>query len=332
MNKPVSISPSSPAAADRIRACVERTLRTEIRGLEDIIARLDARLIAAIAALAATRGRIIVTGMGKSGHVARKMAATFASTGTPAFFVHPAEASHGDMGMITEADAVIALSRGGASAELADLIQYTRRFHIPLIAMTCRADSPLALAADHVVLVPDSEEACPLGMAPTTSTTQMLALGDAMAVALMELKGFEPEQFRVLHPGGKLGAKLRRVEELMHRGAALPLVGPNVPMAEAILVFTAKNLGAVGVIDGAGALLGIITDGDLKRHMGPDFLGKTTAEIMTRSPKTIRPQALAEEALHLMNEKSITNLFVLDEAGKPLGIIHIHDILRAGIM
>jgi arabinose-5-phosphate isomerase len=315
-------------------AAARRVLRMEIDGLRALIESLDGRFDTAIELLGAVRGRVIVSGMGKSGHVARKIAATFASTGTPAQFVHPGEASHGDLGMITAADAVIALSNSGDTAELADLVAYARRFSIPLIAMTRRAGSALGEAADVCLLLPESAEACPMGLAPTTSTTMMLALGDAVAVALLERKGFSAQDFQILHPGGQLGRKLLRVADIMHEGDEIPLVSRGVPMHEAILTMTAKSFGCVGVIDAADRLIGIITDGDLRRHMGSDLLNAPVDAIMSHNPRSIRPRALAGEALNLMNAQTprITCLFVLDDDKRPLGILHVHDCLRAGII
>ena len=319
-------------AVDNTLAVARRVLKTEIAGLTALAAELNGRFSEAVNLLAATKGRVTVTGMGKSGHVARKIAATFASTGTPAQFVHPAEASHGDLGMIAPGDAVLALSNSGETEELADIVAYTRRFRIPLLAMTRGGQSALAEAADVTLLLPSSAEACPMGLAPTTSTTMMLALGDALAVALLERKGFSSGDFQVLHPGGKLGQKLLRVADIMHDGDAVPLVGRNTVMAEAILVMTTKSFGCVGVTDDAGRLIGIVTDGDLRRHMGDDDLLRATVDrVMSGKPKTIRPQALAAEALGLMNASAITSLFAVDDKRRPLGILHIHDCLRAGI-
>ncbi len=286
--------------------------------------------------LAAIEGRVVVSGMGKSGHIARKIAATLASTGTPALFVHPAEASHGDLGMIVAGDAVLLLSNSGETPELADLIAHCRRFALPLIAITTEPASTLAKQADTVLLLPKMPEACPMGLAPTTSTTMQLALGDALAVALLRRRGFTAADFRQFHPGGKLGARLKRVAELMHTGEAVPLVSPETRMDDALLVMTEKRFGCVGVIDGAGRLIGIITDGDLRRAMGADLLTRRAGEIMTAQPRTIAPSALAAEALHQMSGRAppITTLFVVDpEAGdgRPLGILHIHDLLRAGV-
>ncbi len=306
-------------------------LRTEIAGLEALVADLDGSFSAAVDRLSQVRGRVTVTGMGKSAHIARKIAATFSSTGTPAQFVHPAEASHGDLGMIADGDAVLALSNSGDTAELADIVAYTRRFRIPLLAMTRRDGSTLAKAADVTLLLPATAEACPMGLAPTTSTTMMLALGDALAVALLERKGFSAGDFQVFHPGGQLGQKLLRVADIMHDGDAIPLVHRNTAMAEAILVMTTKSFGCVGVTDDSGKLIGIVTDGDLRRHMGDDLLRLPVDKVMSGRPKTIRPQALAAEALGQMNAAAITSLFAVDEKCRPLGILHIHDCLRAGI-
>jgi arabinose-5-phosphate isomerase len=270
--------------------------------------------------------------MGKSGHVGRKIASTFASTGTPALYVHPGEASHGDLGMITNDDSVLALSNSGETPELADIVAYTRRFLIPLLGIVGRASSSLADTADLVLVLPQRPEACPMGLAPTTSTTAMVALGDALAVALLERRGFSTQDFSLLHPGGKLGRKLVRVDQLMHRGEDLPLVGLQARMAEVMLEMTAKRLGCVGVLNRQGGLVGIITDGDLRRHMSPDLLARQAVEIMTPGPKTIRPQALAAEALAMMNqaERPFTVIFVIED-GRPVGALHMHDCLRAGI-
>ncbi len=308
-----------------------RVLRIEIAGLAALVDELDGAFSAAVDLLAQVRGRVTVTGMGKSGHVARKIAATFASTGTPAQFVHPGEASHGDLGMIAENDAVLALSNSGDTAELGDIVAYCKRFRIPLLAMTRRHGSSLADAADVTLLLPPSAEACPMGLAPTTSTTMMMALGDALAVALLERKGFSAGDFQVLHPGGQLGRRLLRVSDLMHGGEAMPLVARGTTMAEALVVMTTKSFGCVGVVDRPGRLIGIVTDGDLRRHMGDGLLRLAVEDVMSARPKIIRPQALAAEALGQMNAQSITSLFVVDEQQRPLGILHIHDCLRAGV-
>lgn len=307
-----------------------RVLRLEAAGIEALSQSLGDEFTSAVEALSRVSGRVIVTGMGKSGHIATKIAATMASTGTPASFVHPAEASHGDLGMITGNDAVIALSNSGETTELADLVTFAKRFKIALIAITGRRNSTLAQAADVALVMPDAPEACSMGLAPTTSTTMMLALGDALAVALLERKGFSGDDFHALHPGGKLGRRLLKVEAIMHAGDALPLIHGDEPMSEALIVMSAKSFGCVGIIDDEGRLRGLITDGDLRRHMAPALLSQRAAEVMTANPRTIRPDALASEALGIMNGLHITSLFVVDDA-KPVGIIHIHDCLRAGI-
>ena len=317
----------SGAAADLESA--RRVLEMEAKGLKALAEGLGPTLTQALDILSKIRGRVVVTGMGKSGHVARKIAATLASTGTPALYVHPAEAGHGDLGMITETDAVMALSNSGETAELAAIVDYVKRFKIPLVAVTQKATSALGEAADVVLTLPDSAEACPMGLAPTTSTTVMLALGDAIAVALLERKGFSPQDFQVLHPGGQLGRRLVRVADLMHRGEALPIVAAEAAMNEAVLMITAKRLGCVGIVDASGRLVGIITDGDLRRHVGEDFRQRRAGEFMTADPQAIRPQALASEAVNIMNARKITQLFVV-ERGTPVGIIHIHDCLKAG--
>jgi arabinose-5-phosphate isomerase len=316
-------------------ATARAVLATEVHGLEALAAALDGAFLRAIEVLSAISGRIVVSGMGKSGHIGRKIAATLASTGTPALFVHPAEASHGDLGMILPNDAVLALSNSGETPELADLVAHSRRFGLPLIAITRESGSALAQQADVVLLLPKVPEACPMGLAPTTSTTMQLALGDALAVALLTRRGFTAADFRQFHPGGKLGARLKRVRELMHAGPALPLVTPETRMSDALLVMTEKRFGCLGVVDAAGKLIGIITDGDLRRAMGPGLLSLPAGEIMTASPRSIGPDALAAEALHHMTDaaRPITALFVVapDTGGAPIGILHIHDLLHAGV-
>jgi len=321
-----------PAASDRDRDVdvARRVLATEARGLDALAESLDGLFSRAVDALAAIAGRVVVTGMGKSGHVARKVAATLASTGTPAIYVHPGEASHGDLGMITRDDAVVALSNSGETTELGNVIAYTRRFGIPLVAIAGRSPSTLVETADVALVLPRIPEACALGLAPTTSTTVMLALGDALAIALLERKGFSAENFHVLHPGGRLGQRLVRVGDLMHAGDRVPLTGDDVSMTDALLEMTAKSFGCIGIVDSEGRLAGIITDGDLRRHMSDDLLRRTTGAIMTRDPKVIRRDALAAEALAVMNARQITSLFVV-EADIPVGILHLHDCLRAGV-
>ena len=318
-------------------AVARRVLDQEATGLATLARSLDGGFGHAVGLLAGATGRVVVSGMGKSGHVARKVAATLASTGTPALFVHPAEASHGDLGMIVPGDAVLALSNSGETPELADLVAHARRFGLPLVAITGHADSALARAADQVLLLPPAPEACPLGLAPTTSTTMQLALGDALAVALLTRRGFGPADFRVFHPGGRLGARLSRVRDLMHGGEEMPLAPPETRMDAALVAMTAKRFGCLGVVED-GRLAGIITDGDLRRALEPGaaapragLLARTAGEVMTRSPRTIGPDALAADALRAMEQRSITALFVVDDAGAPVGILHIHDLLRAGV-
>jgi arabinose-5-phosphate isomerase len=310
-----------------------RVLATEVTGLRALAGGLDDSFRRAIDLLAAATGRVVVSGMGKSGHVGHKIAATLASTGTPALFVHPAEASHGDLGMIVTGDAVLALSNSGETAELADLIAHTRRFGLPLVGITGRRDSALARAADVALILPTAPEACPLGLAPTTSTTMQLALGDAIAVALLTRHGFGPADFGRFHPGGRLGARLRRVRALMHGTDELPLVSPDTIMDAGLLVMTAKRFGCLGVVDAGGRLIGILTDGDLRRAMGPDLLRRRVGDIMTAAPRTIGPDALAAEALRTMNDadRPITALFVVNAERQPIGILHVHDLLRVGM-
>ena len=313
---------------------VARTvLNTEAAGLHALAASLAGEFSRAVDALQAATGRIVVSGMGKSGHVARKIAATMASTGTPALVVHPGEASHGDLGMIVAGDAVLALSNSGETTELADLVAHTRRHALKLVAITASAASALATAADVALILPHAAEACPMGLAPTTSTTMQMGLGDALAVALLRRRGFTAADFRQFHPGGRLGARLRRVRDMMHHGAAVPLARADLPMSQALVLITEKRFGCLGVIDADGALIGILTDGDLRRAMGPDLLARSVGDIMTRAPRTIGPEALAEEALHAMNarDRPVTALFVVDTASRPVGILHVHDLLRAGL-
>ena len=322
-----------PSSA-KITRSARRTLKLEVDGLNDLLAALSGRMAApfseAVGILNDANGRVIVTGIGKSGHIGQKIAATLASTGTTAHFVHPSEASHGDLGMITRDDAVLAISWSGETVELGNILTHTRRFAVPLIAVTSKAASALGKAADVVLELPKAPEACPHGLAPTTSTTMTLALGDCLAIALLEAKGFTAEDFKQIHPGGSLGAQLMFVADIMHSGVGeLPLVNKNVSMSEAILTMTQKAFGCLGVIDGRGKLVGVITDGDLRRHMHNGLLSATTGEVMTREPKTIRPDILASAALEQIKTARITALFVI-EKGKPVGILHVHDLLRAG--
>ncbi len=316
--------------ADQLLAVARDTIAREVEGLNAIAAALDDRFITLVEKIAGLKGRVIISGMGKSGHIGRKIAATLASTGTPAYFVHPSEASHGDLGMITPDDLVLCLSNSGETHELRDVIAYTRRFSVTLVALVRRKTSLLVEAADIAIVLPEVPEASPVG-APTTSTTMMLAFGDALAVALMEYKGFSRENFGTYHPGGKLGTQFLRVANLMHGEEELPLVADTLKMQEAILTMTAKRFGCAGVVDAAGELAGIITDGDLRRNMGDGLMDQRAADVMNRTPITIQPDTLAAEALSIMNSKSITCLFVVADK-KPVGILHIHDCLRAGVM
>ena len=319
--------------ARRYLDTARRVVAIEAAGLAALGAALGDSFVAAIDTILAAKGRVIVSGMGKSGHVGRKIAATLASTGTPAQFVHPAEASHGDLGMVTEADVALVLSNSGETPELSDIIAHTRRFGIPLIGVAAREGSTLLRQSDVAILLPRAEEACGTGIVPTTSTTMTLALGDALAVVLMEHRRFTPDHFRTFHPGGKLGARLARVADLMHVGHALPLVGIGMPMPEVLLAITRQGFGVAGVTDADGRLVGIITDGDLRRHMA-GLLDLTAEAVMTRGPRTIAPDALAETAVALMNDRRITCLFAVDPGGdgRPEGILHIHDCLRAGVV
>jgi arabinose-5-phosphate isomerase len=312
---------SLPAPMENEIAQMYRVLDIEARALTLMANSLGANHIHALEILAEAQGRIIVSGVGKSGHIGCKIAATFASTGTPAQFVHPTEASHGDLGMITSGDVCLVISNSGETKELADLVTYSRRFSIPLIAITSRKDSTLDQQSDVTLLLPDAPEACLIGVAPTTSTTATLAIGDALAVALMLRKGFQRTDFQVFHPGGKLGAQLMKINGLMHTGDALPLLAPETPMRE--------GFGLAGVVEG-GRLTGIVTDGDLRRNLD-NLMSRTAGQIATPNPKTVTPEQLASEALNIMNESKISALFVLGAEGEPLGLIHIHDCLRAGV-
>lgn len=309
-----------------------RVIRIEADALTLLESGLDASFDQAVQLLLDATGRVIISGMGKSGHIARKIAATLASTGTPAHFVHPAEASHGDLGMMAQGDVALVLSNSGETPELADLVAYTRRFGIPLIGVASRADSTLLRQSDVALVLPQAPEACGTGIVPTSSTTMTLALGDALAIALMEHRAFTPEHFREFHPGGKLGARLSKVRDLMHTGTALPLVPAACPMGDTLIEISQKGFGVAGVTDDAGNLSGVITDGDLRRHM-QGLLELNAVDVMTADPTTIAPDALAEEAVAVMNQRKITCLFVVDPAGPPqaVGLLHIHDCLRVGL-
>jgi arabinose-5-phosphate isomerase len=322
-----------PIESDAVISTARRVLTQEAHALTALATRLDGTFAQAVELFFAIAGRVVVTGMGKSGHIARKIAATLSSTGTPALFVHPGEASHGDLGMITEQDAVLALSNSGEAAELGAILAYTRRFSIPLVSVTGNTENTLARAADLMLLLPDEPEACPMGLAPTTSTTMMMALGDALAVALMERRGFGEDDYRIFHPGGQLGRKLLRVSDVMHGTERLPLVTPDLPMSEAILVMTRSGFGCAGVVDGDGNLTGIVTDGDLRRHMSPNLLAERVEAVMTREPRTIGPEALAAKALGMMNTGArLVNALLVVDGARPVGIVSVHDLLRAGIM
>jgi len=322
--------------SERAQAAIDcglRTLEAEGEGVAALAAALRDGLGAAFAAsvdmIRNAQGRVIVTGMGKSGHIGHKIASTFASTGTPALFVHPAEASHGDLGMITKSDVILALSWSGETAELKNITDYSKRHNISLIAITASPDSTLAKTASIVLALPQAREACPHNLAPTTSALMQLALGDALAIALLESHGFTAVDFGMLHPGGKLGTLLKQVADLMHSGDTVPLAALGTKMSNAILEMSAKGLGCIGITDTRGDLVGIITDGDLRRHMRNNLLDATVDEVMTRKPKTVRPDQLISETLELLNAMKVTALFVVD-GGKPVGVIHVHDLLRAG--
>jgi len=309
-----------------------RVIGVEIAGMQALADGIGDSFDRVVERLLSHGGRVILSGVGKSGHVAGKIAATLASTGTPAQFVHPTEASHGDLGMITTDDTVIALSRSGETKELADIVAYCRRFSIPLVAITVNAESMLARAATIVLQLPDAPEACGVTRAPTTSTILQMALGDALAVALLEKRGFTASDFGDFHPGGTLGAALIQVRELMHGGDATPVIGQGAPMSEAIAEMSAKGFGCVGAVDDAGRLTGVVTDGDLRRHMRDGLLARAVRDVMTVNPRTTRPDALAVDALRRMTDEApkVTVLFVIEE-DRPVGLIHLHDLLRAGL-
>jgi arabinose-5-phosphate isomerase len=317
------------------RAAARTALDIELRGLTALRLALDGSLgeavDKAVTTIRAAKGRVIASGMGKSGHIARKIAATLASTGTPASFVHPAEASHGDLGMITAQDVVIMLSNSGESAELKDMLNYCARFAVPMIAITANAVSTMGRAADIVLQLPNVEEACPNGLAPTTSTLLQLALGDAIAMALLHAKGFSADDFRNYHPGGKLGAQIKHARDIMHTGDELPLAVEGTLLAQAIPILSDKKFGCLGVVDASRVLTGIITDGDLRRHFASDIANRRTEDVMTKNPTTVHGDMLAAEVIELINTKRITAVFVVDESHKPVGLIHIHDLLREGV-
>lgn len=335
---PAKIKAIKPAAVrDGDLAAARRVLRHASDAIGALGSSLNGDFSRAIDVILAVEGRIIVSGMGKSGLIGRKIAATLASTGTPALFLHPAEASHGDLGMVTRADALLMLSNSGETAELTDLITYAKRLAIPLIGVANNSDSRLLQASDVALLLPRAQEACPMGLAPTTSTTMMLALGDALAVALMERRGFSADQYRDFHPGGSLGKKLIRVGDIMHTGKDVPLVSEGTSMKDVLIAMTAAGqgfAGVVGIVNSRGGLSGIITDGDLRRHMERGLLDRVARDVMSRNPKTVPPSMLAAEALAIMYDKGIARLFVIepdDKKRKPQGIIFMYDCLRAGL-
>ncbi len=321
---------ASGAEFDPIESA-KRTIKTELKGIIELKNLIDESFAAAVEIIAAAKGKIIITGIGKSGHVGKKIAATMASTGTPAFFVHPSEASHGDLGMLTSEDVVVAISKSGESKELSDIVTFCKRYGISLIGIAQIKDSSLMKQSDIRLLVPDMPEACPLGVAPTTSTSTTMILGDAIAMALLEKKQFSEEQFKARHPGGKLGQSLIKVADLMHVGDKMPLINIEKPLKEAVEEMTKKKKGCVGILDDEGDLVGVITDGDLRRHLSNDFYGQAIKDIMTPNPIVIAKEMLAVEATSMLNKMEITNIFI-GVGRKPIGVLHIHDCLRAGIL
>lgn len=332
--KNATISSERTGALEIFIGSARRTLEIEANGITAISTALQGRLgqsmADALEIIRCANGRLIVTGMGKSGHIGRKIAATFASTGTPAFFVHPGEASHGDLGMITPDDVILALSWSGETVELKNLIDYSRRFKIALIAVTAEADSTLGRASDVALVLPQAREACPHNLAPTTSSLMQLALGDAMAIALLESRGFTELDFKALHPGGRLGAMLTFIRDVMRAGDGMPLAATGSRMSDAIVEMSAKGVGCVGIVDPSGQLIGIITDGDLRRHMQPDLLSARVDDVMTRHPRTCRPDQLVSEVIEILNSSKITAIFVIDN-NRPIGVVHLHDLLRVGV-
>lgn len=335
VKKPAASKGKQSTSKNATLEAAQRTLKLESTGLSEVREALSGALarpfIAAVETIARSRGRVIVSGIGKSGHIGQKIAATFASTGTPAFFVHPSEASHGDLGMITREDVILAISWSGESVELSNIIAYSRRFKVPLVALTSRKKSTLGSQADVCLDLPRSKEACPHGLAPTTSTTMQLAMGDCLAIALLETKGFTAHDFKVFHPGGSLGASLKYVSDLMHTGEEMPIARDDVDMTSALVTMTQKAFGCLGIVDKKGRLVGVITDGDLRRNMGDKLLRAKTGAVMTKNPKSVATGTLASSALEIMNASRITALFVV-EKGRPAGIVHIHDMLRAGVV
>lgn len=319
--------------SQEILESAHRVLDLESQSLKLLSQSLDDSFVQAVRTIYTTKGRVIITGMGKSGHVGRKISASLSSLGTTAYFVHPGEASHGDLGMIEPEDVVVALSNSGEAPELSDIIAFCRRFSIKLIGMTGRRDSTLARQSDIVLCLPPIQEACPFGLAPTTSTTLMMALGDALAIALLKLHNFSKDEYKLRHPGGKLGKMMLTVGDLMHTGDEMPLIKPDTVMSEALIIMSAKGFGCLGIVKPDGEFCGVFTDGDLRRSMAPDLLTKTIADVMTKTPTTTTAQTLAIDALRIMNTtgKGITSLFVLDDQRRPIGLLHMHDCLRAGV-
>ena len=310
--------------------CAVKTINMEIDTIIKLRESIDSSLTRALDLMQGAAGRIIITGMGKSGHIGRKIAASLASTGTPSFFVHPAEASHGDLGMITNDDVVIAISNSGESKELLDILNYCKRFGIKLIAVTKNAESSLGKAGDVVLLLPNNGEACPLGLAPTSSTTATLVLGDILTTGMIERKGFTREDFNARHPGGKLGSVLQRVSDLMHKGDEMPVLDENSDMQKVLLEMTSKRLGCVGFVNQSGELTGMLTDGDLRRCLTPQILSEKAVNLMTKNPKVLSKDVMVSEALRVMHDKKITNIFIVENK-KPIGVIHIHDCLNSGV-
>ncbi|WP_370205595.1 KpsF/GutQ family sugar-phosphate isomerase [Pararhodobacter marinus] len=327
---PKTIAARKSVDADLVRAAAARVLTVEGNAVLQMAEALPEDFIASVETILDCRGRVILSGIGKSGHIARKIAATLASTGTPSQFVHPSEASHGDLGMVTNDDVCILISNSGETTELGDIISHTRRFAIPMIAISRKAESTLMRAADLRLLLPDAPEACSIGMAPTTSTTLTLALGDALAVALMQQRGFVHEHFRIFHPGGKLGSKLAQVHQLMHDATEIPIVPSDAPMGETLITMTRAGFGIACVVDAEGALAGVISDGDIRRNI-EGLLEKTAGDVATRSPQTAPPDMLAAEAMAIMNARKVNALVVLDESQRPVGLLRLHECLRAGV-
>jgi len=323
----------APAAAPDLLSYGRQVVETEAAALRALSTTLDGTFVEAVAALLNLRGRVITTGIGKSGYVARKVAATLASTGTPALYVHPAEAAHGDLGMMMAGDALLAFSNSGATAELGPILNHAARLGSPVIGVAGKADSPLGRAATVLLMLPQVDEACPANLAPTTSTVMMMSLGDALAMTVANTRGLSRAGFEALHPGGTIGKRLMRVAAVMHRDMAMPLVAHDAGMRDVVVTMTSCAFGIAGVVDDAGALLGVITDGDLRRHIDR-LMDLTAADVMTRHPVWITPGSFVEDALHTMNSHKITAMFVIEDeaARRPVGLVHVHDFLRLGLV